>query len=248
MRLISRCFFLLSVGGLIASALFAQTSILTDLQIQLLGNSRFEKGFTVEVTDATGAAVPDAAIVFRLPDSNPTGTFPDRTHASVAYTDRTGHATIPNIQWNPTPGLVAIRVSATKGIAHASILVEQTLTAIAPGPSAPVLEPGVLATAESPASPLIVPLQQSPDAPAKFRDTQPSASPNPQAPSAPPAVTVTGGSPDISTHSAKKWIIIVAIAAGAGVGIAMAMGGKKGNSTTPASTLSIGTPSVSVGQ
>ncbi len=252
MRLIFRYLFLLFAAGLMAFPLSAQIPpAAPDLQLRLVGANNAQtaggKGFTIEVTDVTGAGIPDAAIVFRLPDSVPTGTFPDGTHASVSYTDRTGRANIPNIQWSSTPGVVAIRVTATKGTAHAGILVEQTLTATAAS-SAPALEPGVLATAEVGSPAFVVPLPQPPGPPAKLWDTQPIANPNPQAPSAPPAVTVTGGSPNISTHSAKKWIIIAAIAVGAGVGVAMAMGHSKSSSNQTASTTSIGQPSLSVGQ
>src|SRR5437870_2144416 len=45
-------------------------------------NARTTAGFAVQVTDSAGAAVADAALAFRLPDSGPTGTFADGTHSA----------------------------------------------------------------------------------------------------------------------------------------------------------------------
>src|SRR4051812_9397724 len=67
--------------------------------------------FVVEVTDSNGAAVPDAAVTLRLPDVEPTGRFPDGTHAAVAYTNQVGRAKLSAIRWNATPGTLAIRVT-----------------------------------------------------------------------------------------------------------------------------------------
>jgi len=47
--------------------------------------SQSNQSFTIRVTDQNGAPVADAAVLLRLPDSGPTGTFGDGTHAAVGY-------------------------------------------------------------------------------------------------------------------------------------------------------------------
>src|SRR5581483_1952628 len=94
----------------------------------------------VEVTENSGALVPNAAVTCRLPDSGPTGTFGDGTHATVAYTDDQGHANIGGIQWANIPGSISIRLTATKGTAHTGILVETTL-AVSPAGQAAAGDP-----------------------------------------------------------------------------------------------------------
>ncbi len=105
------------------------------LQVHLVGDrnaspvgSLDSKGFALEVTDGSGAKVQNAAIAIRLPDSGPSGTFPDGSHAAVVYTDQFGRASLGDVHWGATPGTVPIRITASKGAAHAGILIEQTLT------------------------------------------------------------------------------------------------------------------------
>ena len=95
---------------------------------QSLVGSRSLKGLTVHVTDGNGSPVSDAAIAVRLPDSEPSGLFSDGSRSAVVYTDAAGSARINGIQWNTSPGVVPIRITATNGDRHAGILWEQTLT------------------------------------------------------------------------------------------------------------------------
>src|SRR3954466_3170970 len=109
MRLIPQFVSLLLTPILIFAPLSAQTSTNSPalpssaaasqaLQLRLVegestdvpAGSRALKGFLIEVVDSSGAAVPDAALALRLPDSDPTGTFADGTHSAVTYTDQTG--------------------------------------------------------------------------------------------------------------------------------------------------------------
>lgn len=219
-------------------------------------SSRGAKGITVQVTDSTGAGVPDAAVVFRLPDSGPTGIFTDGTHSAVAYTDGSGSAHVTGIQWNGTPGPLAIRVTATKGTSHAGILIEQTLSSsmeLAAATATPVAPVSALPSAPLPA-PSTMPTpgairSTTTGASASAQDIKPASNTSIAQVNSEPSVSVTSASPGTSAHSSKKkWLIIAAIAAGAGVGAAMAMKGKSsGASSTPASTLSIGSPTVSIG-
>ena len=221
-----------------------------DFEVQV--NSRSSKGFTVAVMNSDGTPVKDAAVAFRLPDSGPTGTFPDGTHAAVAYTDGSGRAHFQSIQWGPNPGMVAVRITANKGIAHAGMLIEQAvsqslasnqqqhLTPFIKPPQVDLPAPSSVATIKVPSQslPEAMPMPQP-------RSAMPSA--QPAAPSPEPAVSVTNSSPDYKPHSGKKkWFIIAAVAVGAGVGVALA-GKSKSSSNNTSSGISIGTPSVSIG-
>ncbi|MBV8897951.1 MAG: hypothetical protein JO051_15670, partial [Acidobacteriaceae bacterium] len=86
-----------------------------------------KQALSVEVTDAVGAPVANAAVTCRLPESGATGSFADGSHAAVAYTDAQGRAAIEAIQWGQEHGAVAIRLTATKGTVHTGILVEARL-------------------------------------------------------------------------------------------------------------------------
>jgi hypothetical protein len=250
-----------------------------DLQIRLLEtdgfqgqtNSRSEKGFAVVVANASGQVVPNVAVVFRMPDNGPTGTFGDGTHATVAYTDDAGIARFRGIQWGGTEGLVAVRITASKGSSHAGMLLEHSLSQVvasakqAPAPklaTASLTAPTIAlpqqpaeTSAYVPAKPIPPPL--SPGLPSGKSDaaTTDLSAPrvtvtSPTATSQLPVVSVTAASPDTKIHSSSKtkWIVIAAVAAGAGIGAAMAMGkGKAGSSTTPVPGVSIGAPTVSVG-
>ena len=218
--------------------------------------SRTVKGFTIQLTDAAGVPVVDAAITFRLPDSSPTGAFADGRHSAVVYTDTAGRANIAGIKWGETPGLVAIRVTATKGTSHAGMLIDQTLTSgtasAASGPALPAssttlpVQPAIVAptqpvTAQT-LDKTIAPASQ--DAPVARTSATPDAAPQPER-----SVSVTSASPGEAPHkSHAKWFIIAAIAAGAGAGVAMAGKGSKGSPSSSVPSLSIGAPSISVGQ
>jgi hypothetical protein len=239
----------------------------TDLQLRVVEGSAMQakinttaaQALTVAVTNGSGAAVPDAAVALRLPDSGPTGTFTDGSHAAVAYTDATGQAHFSGLHWAQTPGSLVMRVTATKGNSHAALLVNQTLTAdgatlvqvptsqnTAPPPppartASPVVpQPGQTAQAQplarTGASPALIPATPSPAAAASAQKLEPT-------------VSVTGASPDTTQHSGRtKWFIIAAVVAGAaGAGVAVMGKGKSNSSTPAASGLTIGTPSVSVG-
>src|SRR5690242_10950748 len=100
------------------------------LQIQLVDSSanpapvpsRSNGGFTVAITDPAGSPVADAVVAVRLPDSGATGSFADGTHAAVAYTDHSGRAHIDRLVWGDQTGTAAVRITATKGTAHAGML------------------------------------------------------------------------------------------------------------------------------
>ena len=89
----------------------------------------------VRVTDEKGAAVPDATVVFHLPDSGPSGTFRDGALSAVAYTDSSGSARVEQIHWGETTGHVPVRITAAKGAAHAGLLLDKAVARV-PAPAA----------------------------------------------------------------------------------------------------------------
>lgn len=280
------CCFLL-IPSLVVSPLAAQSSAVapaviapaqgsgavdnTDLQLRVVEGSAPEakvnstlKGLTVAVTNATGAPIADAAVAFRLPDNGATGTFPDGSHAAVAYTDTSGRANFTGLHWNQTPGSVAMRVTATKGTSHAALLLNKTLTSDvttvvqvpqAAAPSTPpppaqqsvvqqpvlkqsaVQQPGQTASAQPVSRTGAAPVVITPVPPAPTSTAKPE-----------PTVSVTGASPDSSPHSSKtKWIILAAVAAAAAGGGFAVMGKGKSTAASTGNALTIGKPSVSVG-
>jgi len=225
------------------------------------------KGYMFQVTDASGGAVADAAVVLRYPDEGPSATFLDGTHSAVVYTDASGKAFLSGIHWGGTPGPLAVRVTASKGTSHAGLLIEQTIKAAqaqsasktiappadpVPAPSHPAAPPAEAAAVESvPARPGTPAILNRPELAASRPEkiTSHASELLPVSVRNEPGVTVTSATPGKADHSnTKKWVIILAIAAGAGAGAAMAMRGKSSTSSPAASSaVSIGTPTVSVG-
>ena len=208
----------------------------------------------VAVTDQAGSPVPSAAVLFRLPDEGATGAFTDGTRVTIAYSDMQGLATVRNIQWGSTPGPVVLRITATKGAAHAGILAPEVLTAgghskhaKAAAENPPLVakpaQPKPAATAQAPAPRLPVPstVAVSPVAVAPT-GTAPR-------PAELPSVSVVTDSKESVHSGSKKWIWIALIGAGAAAG-ALAAGGRSHSSPTSgsATSLTIGSPSVSIGR
>jgi hypothetical protein len=244
-----------------------------DTVAEYAAGSTYGPGMVIEVTDQKNNPVPGAAVTFRFPDTGASGSFADGSHVGVAYTDVAGHAAFRNIRWNTMPGTLLVRVTATKGIVHAGILVEQKLAAAEPQR---IQYPA--ATTPPPASPVpAAPAPAASQAPAQGRPpqiaapqvtintaaAQPVMRPQPGQPlyAAPqgvsphitgePSVQITNG-PDVRSGahgSSKKWLWIALIGAGAGAGAVLAMGkahvgsGSSGSGTG----VSIGPPSVSIG-
>jgi len=90
--------------------------------------SRATKGIGIQVTDETGKPVDGATISFRLPDNGPTGTFANGSRTEIATTRADGRASAWGMQWNRSPGLLEIRITAVKGETRAGILCSQYLT------------------------------------------------------------------------------------------------------------------------
>jgi hypothetical protein len=81
--------------------------------------SRATRGVTVQVTDETGKPVDSAAVVFRLPEDGPTGTFSSGMQTEVVTTGADGRANVWGMQWNRVTGPLEVRITAAKGQARA---------------------------------------------------------------------------------------------------------------------------------
>lgn len=228
-----------------------------DKDTTLVG-SRSEKGFTVQVADASGAPVEESAVVFRLPDEGASGVFADGARSAIVYTSADGRAKVSGITWSDVPGPVAVKITATKGAARAGFLLSETLTtpaatqapvsaSSAPAASAPAAkEPkGII---EAPAAAGV----PAPEQPGKRKEVSAASNaPAIQAPATSPAVSIvnTDTHEKVYGHSHKKWIILgAAIAVGAGAALAMSSKGKSTTTATSTPGLSVGSPSISVGK
>jgi hypothetical protein len=204
--------------------------------------SSFAKGYAVLVTDSAGLPVADVAVAIRLPEDGPTGLFVNGERSAVAYTDATGTAKFPQVNWGSAAGMVSVRITAVKGELHAGVLVDQTVvqqmtdrTAVAAATPAPKSPAPKLQTPGTPTSVAVVQTGATPEQTAETASADPSVS------------VVNSGSSQ--GHSNKKWIILAAVAVAAGAGIALALAGKGGAAAAaaPSSGVSIGAPSINLG-
>lgn len=90
--------------------------------IQTAG-SKAARPLTVQVTDETGQPVAGAAVSFRMPDQEVTGTFKAGMKSEVVTTGRDGMASAWGIHWGRFPGELKIRVLAAKGPARAGTVI-----------------------------------------------------------------------------------------------------------------------------
>lgn len=230
-----------------------QIRVLNAESLQNSARTGIKQSVDIQVTDATGVAVPSAAVTCRLPETGATGTFDDGTHAAVAYTDAQGRATISALEWGQVTGSVAMRVTASKGTTHTGILLETTLKATdTPTTHQPAAEASAPKSVETTVVPVPIPDPQPAVAAPAVTVKQPGQL-APVTPAAPavvdPSVTVSKPSAADAPHSSHaKWIVLALIGIGAAAGAGFAMKGKSSSSsTTPTASISIGTPTVSVG-
>ncbi len=97
--------------------------------------SRATRGITVVISDEAGNPVDGAAVSFVLPETGPTGVFPDGAKSQILTTHADGRASVWGMRWNRQPGSFDVRITVTKGQARAGTVCSQTL-AEAPGPAA----------------------------------------------------------------------------------------------------------------
>ncbi|MBV8834555.1 MAG: hypothetical protein JO108_35605 [Acidobacteriaceae bacterium] len=236
-------------------------SSIEDLQISVSGLSSALPGtrqgspMSIRVLDLSGSPVSEAAIAVRLPDTDPSGVFPDGSHSLVAYTDVKGEAIIDGIRWGETSGSVHIRVTATKGASHAGTLVEEQIGApqIAPA-NGSVLSSRLSITSPpvSSVAPIGAPAAIAPAPPVAVESVGRRLAPGSYPSAVEPSVSVTnvrsGDLNEPSFHSSHlKWIIIATVlAGGAGAAIALMHRGSSSSSSS-SSAVTIGAPTITVG-
>jgi hypothetical protein len=83
----------------------------------------------VEVRDDDNRVVPNARVVFQLPDMGAGGTFTDGSRTLIANTDEQGHASATGLKPNKVEGAFVITVTASKdgAVGHAEIRQSNTL-------------------------------------------------------------------------------------------------------------------------
>jgi hypothetical protein len=230
--------------------------------------SQQKQRLVMQVVNQDERPLAGVAVTFQLPDDGPSGLFGNGQRSIVAFTNDEGEASITGVKWNNTSGLVSIRVTAVKGMAHAGTLLPVRLSAGSGKPTVPAADGalqsdspkrGSVSAAAPAGQPQVAqPAAQSPhSASAPSVDIQPGTLPAQSASAAPrqaserPAVTISGAPQGHSGLSGKKWLLIAAVAAGVAVGVTMVLLKKSGSSSSPSpgsNPLSIGTPTVSVGQ
>lgn len=91
--------------------------------------AKASRPITVQVTDETGKPVPGAGVTFRLPEESPTGFFDTGLKSEIQITAADGRASAWGIVWGEATGPVKIRVTATKDVARAGLIVSQFVSA-----------------------------------------------------------------------------------------------------------------------
>jgi hypothetical protein len=83
----------------------------------------------VEVRDEDNRVVPNARVVFQLPDMGAGGTFPDGSRTFIATTDEQGHASASGLKPNKVEGAFVITVTASKdgAVGHAEVRQSNTM-------------------------------------------------------------------------------------------------------------------------
>jgi hypothetical protein len=207
--------------------------------------ARIAHPLTVEVTDETGQPVAGAAVSFQLPPEGPSGLFSNGLRTDLILTDAAGRASIHSVQLNRTGGQFRIRITAVKEQARAGAVSTQFIGENRSG------APATTAKA-SPAAPPRTPAQATPQSTPQTPQTMPKSGEITQTTPAQGTAKsgeITPTTTKMGSGSHKKWLVLAGIvAAGAGaalVGVTRANSGSK--STVSSSVVSIGTPTVTIG-
>jgi hypothetical protein len=249
-----KAFFL---GALVLALPCVAMAQIAVLQIKVLegeaavhpAGARIPHPLTVEVTDETGRPVAGAAVSFQLPPEGPSGLFSNGLRTDLVLTDASGRASIHSVQLNRTGGQFRIRITAVKEQARAGAVSTQYIAGNHSGAAAASGKPGPAATAQTTAkSGEITPTttaQASSQTTAKSGEITPTTTARTTAKSG----DVTPTTSKMGSGSHKKWLVLaVIVAAGAGaafVGVSRASAASK--STVSSSVVSIGTPTVTIG-
>jgi hypothetical protein len=196
--------------------------------------------------------VANARVVFQLPDTEPSGTFPNGTRAEQLTTDAKGVASVWGIKWGATPGLCNIAITAKAGSATAGTVARVHIGSPAAHRSsaepAPAVFPSFEVTVTIPA-PLAVPEQPTP--------TQPPArvriAPEPVRRPGVLLTQTTGRVERLPNPWAKRALILLGIVGGAGGFTAYKMMSKQSPTTAVApgpvqTPLILSAPTITIGR
>jgi hypothetical protein len=237
-------------GALVLALPCAAMAQIAVLQIKVLdgegavhpAGARIAHPLAVEVTDEAGHPVAGAAVSFQLPPEGPSGLFSNGLRTDLVLTDASGRASVHAVQLNRTGGQFRIRITAVKEQARAGAI--STLYIGDRGMVAPV----VSAKADTAA-----PAASAPAAPAAPPAVPKSGEITPTAPARPTMKSgeITPTTANMGSGSHKKWIILAAVAAAAAgaafAGVSRAAGSSSSKSTVSSSVVSIGTPTITIG-
>jgi hypothetical protein len=162
LRIFSAIVSSLLVPLLTAAPVLAQSAT---LQLRAINQDAASNRLAVEVVDAGGQPVPEASVVFHVPEG---ASFSDGKPAATVVTGTDGRAQIGGIHWAAS-GSAVVRITAAKGTAHTGLLLETNVPAAArvasgaePATEAPTpVTPGAQA-APPPSSPATAPVAQEP--------------------------------------------------------------------------------------
>lgn len=121
--------FVLCWTALSAETVLIQIRVLEGEGAVNIAGAKASRPITVQITDETGKPVSGAGVTFRLPEESPTGFFDTGLKSEIQITSGDGRASAWGIAWGNEPGPVKVRVTATKDVARAGIIVSQFVTA-----------------------------------------------------------------------------------------------------------------------
>ncbi|MFN7936169.1 MAG: hypothetical protein U0R19_22750 [Bryobacteraceae bacterium] len=213
--------------------------------------SRSFGGVSVLVTDGMGNPVPAAKVTFRLPETGPSGLFPNGKRAEDQVSDAQGKASTWGIQWDALPGDCRMTVTAHTAGATAGTTARIRIAGKdgepKPAPQAPKQAPKVASfeveiAKKPPAAPVAAEAAVEPPSMDK-------------APVKRPGVMLTrteGGEERISSGRAK-WVVITLGIVGAAGGFAVYRMNGKQPAAAPAAVvtgpiLTLSNPTITIGK
>ncbi len=124
-------FLVLCPVALPAETVLIQIRVLEGEGAVSIAGAKATRPVTVQIIDETGKPVSGAGVTFRLPEESPTGFFDTGLKSEIQITSADGRASAWGVVWGEAAGPVKIRVTATKDVARAGIIVAQFITASA---------------------------------------------------------------------------------------------------------------------
>ena len=117
---------LLAAGALCAQAPRLEIRILEGNDVINYFNQRTAQEPIVQIEDENHRPVSGAAVLFRLPDSGPSGVFRDGSRRLLVISDDHGRAVARGLVANHEPGQFQITVTATHGPESGQAILRQT--------------------------------------------------------------------------------------------------------------------------